>query len=520
MKNLRRARPDPFARAQALARQGELAAAAELCREGLRTRPSFELAFLLGDCLFGLQRFGEAAGLFEQLSRQAPGHLQIWLNLTAVYSAVNDPDRALAALQRAIEIDPGDSRRFSDFLVQSWAMPLTPAGRFGWFRRWNALHARPLMPRFPHWPNDRDPERRLKVGYVSAELCISSGIQLAYPLLMAPDRERFEIYAYHTGHREDAGTRLFRERVDHWRKAQDTSDAELEARIRADGIDLLVDLCGHTRGHRLQVFARRPAPLQYTGLGFVSTTGLDAIQYRFTDASITPPELRACESETPLWLPSVMHWSPVLDPNRFYARELPWDRTGQLSFGCLNLPYKVNEAVLGLWARILQALPHARLIFKGTGYQQPELQARYRRLFAAAGVDPARLDFVGNSPMQEHLAFLRQIDIALDPFPYQGGIVTCECLALGVPVLCLNTGTRTSVSILASLGLTELIAADEADYLARAVGLGQQREPLRQWRWELPGRLKASAVCRLETKARLVEAHYRETWRQWCATQT
>lgn len=526
MKKLKRQAKDYLAQAQAMQHQGRLAEAEAMYRQGLAKTAqgveqglgqSVDLHFSLGDCLFRQGRLEDAVAEFEQTVSLAPAKLQAWLNLIALYGQLHDGERLARAFERTIELDPSDPRRFSDFLVQSWTLPLSPEQRYARFREWNRLHAQPLMPIKPEWPNDPHPERRLRIGYVSGDFGIGSAAQLVLPMFLAPDRESFEIYAYHSGTADDAGTRMFADQSDSWHRVHAWSDERLLAQIRSDRIDLLVDLSGHTGYHRLAVFARRPAPLQFTGLGFVSTTGLDAIQYRFTDRWVTPSELEPFNSESCLYLDSVLHWLPVVDLTPFRVPEPPCLRKGHLTFGCLNLPYKLNSAVLGLWIDILRALPESRLIFKGGGYHLPELQRRYRASFAAQGVDPARLDFIGHSPMQAHLRFYGEIDIALDPFPYQGGIVTCEALGLGVPVLSLSTGTRTSVSALANAGLPELITPTPRAYLQTALELAAQPRRLAQWRRELPQRFLASPVCDLTAKARAVETHYRACWRQWCA---
>ena len=495
--------------------EGRLQAASELYRQGLERAPGDpQLHFALAHCAYEQADYAAAIGHYQALLKLKPEHLQGWLNLGSLFARLQDTDRAITCLQQAVRLDPTDAARFSYLLVQSWAAMLEPAARFALFELWNRLHGRPLEPQQPTYPQDRDPGRRLRLGYVSGEFFYVSATLLFMPLFQLADREHFEIFAYSNNARQDQVTERIRQGCDHFVQVQDLSDEQLAERIRADRIDLLVDLSGHTQYHRLGVFAGRPAPLQFTGLGFVSTTGLSAIQYRFTDRWITPPELEPFNSEQCLFLPSLMYWQPVNDIQPYYSPNLPALERGDISFGCVNPPFKVNHQVLSLWARILAACPGSRLLCKSPGFEQPDLQQRYRETFARAGVGPERLVFAGATPLPEHLRFLQQLDLALDPFPYQGGITTCETLAMGVPVLSLAGGTGTSTSVLGTLGLSELIAASEDDYLAKALALAHQPEKLSHWRRELPQRLTRSAVCDPESRVRAIETHYRQCWKQ------
>jgi predicted O-linked N-acetylglucosamine transferase (SPINDLY family) len=275
------------------------------------------------------------------------------------------------------------------------------------------------------------------------------------------------------------------------------SDDALAARIRADGIDVLLDLTGHTAHHRLPLFARRAAPVQASWLGYCATTGVAAMDYFIGDPWITPPVAQAQFSERLLCLPETFlcFTPPTCD---LPVGPLPALKKGFVSFGCFNSPAKLNDAVLALWARVLNAVPASRLLLKAMPYASPDIQRDVRQRLEQFGLSAGRLDFDAGSTRDAYLAAYNRVDIALDPFPYPGGTTSVEGLWMGVPVLTLageKALSRQGVSILQNIGLPEWIAADADDYLARAVRHASDLLALAALRAQLRARLLASPLC-------------------------
>jgi predicted O-linked N-acetylglucosamine transferase (SPINDLY family) len=290
--------------------------------------------------------------------------------------------------------------------------------------------------------------------------------------------------------------------------------------VRQDNIDILVDLSGHTGTNRLPVFARKPAPVQVTYLGYPNTTGLSTIDYRLTDAWADPPgKTERWHTETLIRLPhGFLCYRP---PNATPAvAPPPVQANGHITFGSFNSLVKTTPAVVACWAHILQQVPDARLVIKNKSFRDPSVCARYQGLFAEHGIAPERLELVGwIDNLNNHLELYHRLDIALDPFPYNGTTTTCEALWMGVPVITLAGHThagRVGVSLLSRLDLTDLIAGDPDDYTQRAVRLAQDRATLARLRPRLRPRLQASSLCDGPAFARDVEAAYREMWRGWC----
>jgi protein O-GlcNAc transferase len=343
------------------------------------------------------------------------------------------------------------------------------------------------------------------------------------PLLQPHDRARIEIVCYAEIAHPDRRTDAFKALADQWHATVGLTDAALASQIRDDAIDLLVDLSGHTANHRLAVFARRPAPIQLSWLGYPCTTGLAAIDYRLTDALADPaPAADALHAERLVRLP---HGFQVYVPPR-PAPEVgppPAARAGALTFGSFNNLAKLNDDVIALWARILAAVPGSRLLLKFHQLADAATGARYRARFAAAGIAAERVLLEpGIGDWTRHMARYGAVDIGLDPFPYNGTTTTCEALWMGVPVVTLRGDRHAGLvgaSLLTRLGLTELIAADRDDYVAKATALAGDAARLASLRAGLRARFAASPLGDPARFARAVEAAYREVWTAWCRAQ-
>ncbi len=397
---------------------------------------------------------------------------------------------------------------------------LTQAQLFREHAAWAERFGLPPAPEVAAHPNPPKPERPLRVGYVSGDFRRHPVAFFVEPLLRCHDRGAFHPFCYSNGGERDDLNMHLRALVPDWRDIAALDDDAVAALIRRDRIDILVDLSGHTAHHRLLVFARRPAPLQVTAIGYVNTTGLAAMDYRLTDAWCDPPGIDETLYSESLWrLPGGFNcYAP---PNGLPAPgPAPLATRGHVTFGSFNNLDKISPEVLDLWAGLIGSVPGSRLVLKTKTLSDPTVGAAIRARFAGAGVDPARIELIEwSATLREHFEHYRRIDIALDPFPYNGTTTTCEALMMGVPVIALagdRHAARVSASILARLGLEVLVAPDPAGYLARAQALAQKPEAVVKLRDSLRRRIAASPLADAAGYTRSLEAAYREMWRRWC----
>ncbi len=475
--------------ATALAERGEISAAIAACEQALLCEPRFlEARNGLANLLREIGRGQEAEGLYRSVIAADPAHVEAHAGLLTLMNTL-----------------PGAQ----------------PAEIFREHVAWDQRHARPLGLGIPPHKNKKDPERRLRVGYVSGDYFSHSVAYFIEPLLAAHDRERVELFAYSDVSRPDAVTARLRGYVANWRDIAGLASPQVADAVRADGIDILVDLGGHTSGNRLPAFARKPAPVQVTYLGYPNTTGMAAMDYRLTDARADPPGAEAFHTEKLVRLPETfLCYRPpedapaVVDP--------PVLSSGQITFGSFNAASKINDSLLDLWARVLAAVPGSRLLLKAKYLSAEVNRARVRAALAARGIDAGRVEVLPpTAGVAEHLALYGRMDVALDSFPYHGTTTTCEALWMGVPVVTLAGDrhiSRVGVSLLTTVGLAEFIAENEADYVSRAAALARDVGRLKALRAGMRERVRLSALCDAGRFARNVEAAYREMWRAWCIT--
>ncbi|MFY7856360.1 MAG: tetratricopeptide repeat protein, partial [Rubrivivax sp.] len=403
-----------------------------------------------GDLVQALACLDDAIGLKPN---HAPAH-----NLRGlVLERLGRIGEAARAYQRAVQIDPGFVQAHSNLLFMlTHAGDLSPTALTEAHRRFGTMHGEPLRAHWPEHANVRDPARRLRIGFVSADLRHHAVARFIAPLWRAWDREAFELVAYATHPRADAMTRQLRPLVDQWHDVSALDDAALARRIQADGVDVLFDLGGHTAHHRLMCFARKPAPLQITAIGYPHTTGLAAMDYRITDAFRTPPHMAAQHVEQLVWIPSASTFEHGASPD---PAPLPSQSGAPFTFGCFQRPSKIGDASLDLWGAVLRAVPQGRLLLGGVDAAAP--RERLQQALAARGVAPERLQFHGTLPMNDYLRLHARIDLLLDTVPYPAGTTAHHGLWMGVPTL-----TRTGPSIvswqcagiLGRLGLGAFIA--------------------------------------------------------------
>ena len=426
-------------------------------------------------------------------------------------------DRAIRLFRAAIERAPDDAAFFSNLLFAlCFSETIAPAEVFAEHRRFEARFGAPLARRRRPHDNARDPERRLKVAYLSPDFRRHPGGYFFEAFMAHHDHARFEVVGYSTTRASDAFTERLAPLADAWSVLADLDEDGMAERIHADGIDILVECTGHMAGNRMLVMARKPAPVQVSFPLYPNTTGLDAIDYRIMDPYFGPPGADALHSEILARLPDVhVCYTPGEDAPAPPA-EPPSFRTGHLTFGCFNNYAKVRDPVVRLWARILTALPDSRLVLKwyGMGEERPDW---VHERFAGLGIDPKRIEALGFQKNQ-YAAYL-DIDLTLDPFPANGGTTSCDSLWMGVPVVTLAGETpfsRVGLCHLSNLGLQELVAHTPEDYEAIVLALAHAPERLKRLREGLRERMAASPLVDGRRYTRNLEAAYRTMWRRWC----
>ena len=472
-----------------------------------------------------IERGGHLEGALECYRACAAAHprsVNAHLGAASVLAALWRGDESFDALSEAQARVPHAPEVFSDYLLWSHLTaepdPATVFERHARFGRMMASRVPPLYA--GRHRNAPDPGRRLRVGYVSRNFLRHSVAFFAEPVIAGHDRTRFEVYGYHTHSVVDETTQRIASRVDAWRHVGVEDDETLARRIFDDGIDILVDLGGHTKRNRLGVFARRPAPVQITWLGYPDTTGVAGIDYRITDEIADPaPEADARHTERLLRLPApFLCYAPPADSPAVALRG-----PGPVVFGSFNMLAKVNDATVGLWSRVLCEVPDSRMVLKSAALAHRETAARVLSAFEARGIARERIVLKGwADERSDHLAAYGEIDIALDTHPYNGTTTTCEALWMGVPVVTLEGVahmSRVGSTLLRAVGLSELVAPDAGAYVAAAVALGREDARRTALRAGLRARLEASSLLDAQRFTRGYESALRHVWEEWCAGQ-
>ena len=480
-------------------------------------RPGFAQALVnLSAALADDQRPAEAASAARQAVAAMPDLAEAHSNLGNALKDLGQVKDAIVAYRRALALKPDLAMAHSNLIVALDFDPDTPwSAAIAERRRWNERFAMPLTRAAEPPATEPVPDRRLRVGYVSADFRRHSAALVIAPPILAHDPTVVEVVCYSSVRAPDDLTATFKAKAALWRDVATLDDAALAAQIRADRVDILVDLSAHSGGHRLLAFARRPAPIQVTAWGYASGAGIDAIEWIVTDDVIAPPGETAFH-ERPLRLPAYLCFRPPPGAPEIAAR----DGTAPVAFGSFNRIAKLGETDFDAQARILAGAPDARLLFKDKAFDDRTTRERFTRAFADRGIDAARLDFLGASDHRRHLDAYGRVDCALDPLAYGGGVSTMEALWMGAPVLT-RRGDRPSLrgaaSILAAMPLPEMIASDVDDYVARALQFVRTIAAWRGRRSEHRSRLAACPHMSADAYARAVETAYRKLWQDWCA---
>ena len=469
----------------------------------------------LGLALEATGKPDDALACFEQVIRDDPHHLGALTNLGNAYKDRGRAGDAIAAYRRVLALCPDNATVHSNLLLAMQYQPgvdtdviLREARAYG------RQHADSLAASGEPHRVSTSAGRRLRIGYVSPDFREHPIAYFLEPILSAHDHRHFEICCYADVPKPDDITRRLEAYADHWRALVGVSDAQAAEVIRREGIDILVDLAGHTGGNRLPMFARKPAPIQVSYLGYLGTTGVPAMDYYITDAHADPAEFTdAHYSEKLIRLPECAFcYRPGPAPE--VSSELPARKCGHVNFGCLNNPAKVSDELVAVWSRVLASVPGSRLLLRtAVGGDSEE---RMHSILTRGGISPRRLFFAGPAATRfGYLELYHTIDIGLDPFPYNGVTTTCDALWMGVPVISLAgqmSVARQGVRFLRNVGLDELLAETPEDYIRIASDLAGDFTRLAALRSGLRERMSRSPVVDGHRLTFDLEAAYRAMW--------
>lgn len=498
----------------------------------------------------------EAIDCFRKVIELDPAHVAAYNNLGAAYNKCGQYDEAVVCSKKAIALNPNDPASYA-YLGAAWvslgrikeaidcfreALRLNPddveshsdlifcmdlyggvdlAAMSAERKKWSERHELPLKAQIKAHGNRVDPLRRLRIGYVSADFYEHSASKVFGAMLLAFDRSNFDVFVYANNKKQDSVTQMFQKSVNAWRNIVGLSDETVTEMIRQDEIDILVDLSGHSAGNRLLVFARKPAPVQITAMGYATGSGMQAMDALFSSSSLIPFEEKDFYSEEVVYLPDVLSY---LNSAGFpYTVDLPALSNGFVTFGSFNRLAKISDEVFILWAKILSAVPNSRLMLKAQGLANESAKEYALNVFIKQGIDPERISFLEGSSWHEHLKAFNQVDISLDPFPQGGGVTTLESILMGVPALTLRWPTisgRSSASMLSHLGLNDWIAESFEQYVAIAVQKAGDRDALAALRLRLRPECSASVLEDSRRYTPLMEIEYRRLWRKWCAERS
>ena len=502
----------------ALEGRGQFTKAENAYKAALRINPRYvEALNNLGHLLRKADRPWEAADAYRAALGLRPADATAHVGLAAAYLALGRLADALAHYRRRADLQPDSPVAHSDLLFWLLHGPdVSPDALFDEHRRWAGRHERPLAGSVPSHENDSDPERVLRVGYVSPDFREHTMPRFVEPVVANHDPAQVRYVCYSDVRWPDAVTQRMRAMAPEWRDTAGLGDEALAKLVRHDRIDVLVDVTGHMGGGRLGTFARRPAPVQAAYMGYPHTTGLEAMAWRITDAVSDPPGLtEAFHTEKLLRLDGCAWcYRPTGSPD---VSDLPaLSNGGRVTFGMLNRMAKVNPPAVRLWARVLAAVPGSALLALASG---GEGNKPVRELFESEGIAPDRLRLAPTGPRPQYLALAHQVDIHLDPFPYAGMTTTCDLLWMGVPTVTLAQGGpagRAGASVLAAAGLPHLTADTPDAYVRIAAALAADLPALSALRAGLRQQVERSPLRDERGTAAKLEAAYRHMWRQWC----
>ncbi len=496
---------------------GDADGALAACQKAIEIRPTDPAAHNnLGQAYQAKGMPDQAMAAYLKTLSLRHNHSKAWNNLGGVQFNQGLLDDAIASFDHSAKLSSDESTGHSNKVYALHFHPHYDRDAIAReLKEWDQKRARPLMPSSPAYANNRQPGRRLRIGYVSPDFRQHVVGFNILPVIEKRDRERFEIFCYSNVIKPDDMTARFRASTDHWRDIVGVPDAAVAEQIRNDQIDLLVDLTLHLAGNRLLIFARRPAPVQVSFAGYPGTTGMSAIDYRLTDPHLEPQvAVETSASERAIVLPDSF-WCYAPTDTQPDVNQLPALSNGFVTFGCLSNFSKINLDVLEKWAAVMLRVPRSRLMLLAAVGSHRQ---RLIKTMADLGVTEDRIVFAERRPRSQYLQLYQQIDIGLDTFPYNGHTTSLDSLWMGVPVVTLVGQTpvgRAGWSQLSNLDLTELAALSEREFIEIAANLANDLPRLSHLRRSLRSRMEASPLTDADRFTRNIEAAYRQMWKAW-----
>lgn len=479
-----------------------------------------KLKSLRATTLLKQKKYEQAIDELEYLTQQLPENDVLWSNLGMVYQAMADFKKMEYAYSKAIELTVRNPTAWFNLIVGSHYNPdSTPESIMALCQKWQS-NFQHLIKSDNEYANSKIPERKLRIGMISDGFRSHPvGNMITTGMNNVPE-EHIEFYAYSTNSQEDHITHRIKNICVKWKLIDGLSDESVIDIIRQDKIDILFDLCGYNANSRMLLFLRKPAPVQIKWVGgLISSTGLQGMDYLMSDHIETPEGADSSYTEKLIRMPGDYI---CYDPPHYLppVNELPCQKNGYITFGCFNNAAKINDQLLEQWARLLNAVPDSRLFLKSFNFKNKKLCERVTAVLEKQGINRERVILEQESPHRELLASYNRVDIALDPWPYSGGLTTCEAMAMGVPVVTLPGPTfagRHSASHLVNAGMPELVAASWEQYINIAVGLTNDLASLGVIRQHLREILLASPVCNGAQFARHFSDAMRAVWQRYCA---
>ena len=475
----------------------------------------------LGNICKATGRMWEAVRYRRKIVEVEPDNVHFRMTLGTLVILAGKTQEGIDILREAVEKKPESARNHSGLLVNLHYLPkLDHQALFEEHKRWGRLHALPGKAKASH-NNNPDPDRRLRIGYISPDFYMHSVSYFIEPVLEAHNRNVVEVYGYGNVLCPDQVTRRLVGKFDHYRNIYGADDEKLVRMIEQDKIDILVELAGHTAGNRLIALAGKPAPVQVIYLGYPNTTGMEQIDYRLTDSLADPPGSQQFYTEQLVSLPDGFlcyrpaDYAPSVAP-------APAVRNGFITFGTFNNNTKINPVITGLWTEVLKANPGSHLLLKFIGGDDREMREHYLKQFEQFGISRERIEIHGAKNSVDHLGMYSRMDIALDAYPYHGTTTTCEAMWMGVPTVSLvgeHHVSRVGLSILSSVGLEFFATSSPEEYVAKATALASKVEALSKVRSSMRTRMITSRLCNAKGFVQNLEAAYREMWQCWCKKQ-
>ncbi len=511
-------------RALYLIGMGELEKVEKITKELISEDPSDFIGYSYA--LFSLQhqsKINECIDLAHKALKIFPNHTALFKFLAFGYGAKGDVEKSGHYMKLALtgETDQNEDGAYSAAIFAMHYDPSqTPLDISHQTRLLVAKYLGGAVPKNTH-QNRVDPNKKIKVGYVSGDFFSHPVVNYIEPVLAHHDRQSFEVFCYYNKSYNDPVTDRLKGYADHWKTIDALSHNSVVEQIVSDEIDILIDLSGHTNGHRLPVFARKPAPIQATWIGYFNTTGLPTMDYIITDKALLPPEDEHLYTEAPLRLPvsGACYNLPDFD---IAIAPPPGLRNGHITFGCFTVQRKHSDRAIALWGQILAQVPDAVLFLKAGAFDLEDMCQSYRDRFEAMGIDPKRLRFEGTTDMAHYLGQYNEVDLMLDTFPYNAATTCLQALWMGVPQISMRGNmlvSRIGDSLMTKVGLSEFVALTPEDYVAKAVEYAARPDRLAEIRARLRQTLANSPMTNPKAFTEDYEAALRGAWRKWCEEQ-